>query len=202
MRIVNFWTAASPFSRAMTQVSTCWARGQESQSIILYREKRSLWGVINVQKCDNIAVTQNIMDVEKNCTTPDADNTYWICIFMYNMCMIICTHNKKFKDIHLGWLDVRGYLQSALVMLASLTLWSVVRLLISTLIIWTGMCWTKLARAMDGSKEGSAKKMIRVEMVVNFTTPPFLFVSVNLYKCLNQVQQQHFRSTAHLKNSL
>lgn len=42
-------------------------------------------------------------------------------------------------------------------MLASLTLWSVVRLLISTVIIWTGMCWTRLAREMDGSKEGSAK---------------------------------------------
>lgn len=52
---------------------------------------------------------------------------------------------------------VRGYLQSALVMLASLTFWSVVRLLMSTVIICTGMCCTRLARAMDGSNEGSAK---------------------------------------------
>lgn len=35
MRMVNFWTAANPFSRAITHVSTCWARGQDSQSIIL-----------------------------------------------------------------------------------------------------------------------------------------------------------------------
>lgn len=40
-------------------------------------------------------------------------------------------------------------------MLASFTFWSVVRLLMRTVIICTGMCWTRLARAMDGSKEGS-----------------------------------------------
>lgn len=46
-------------------------------------------------------------------------------------------------------------LQSACVILASLTFWSVVRLLIRTVIICRGMCWTRLARAMEGSNEGS-----------------------------------------------
>lgn len=64
---------------------------------------------------------------------------------------------------------VRGYLQSALVMLASLTFWSVVRLLMSTVIICTGMCCTRLARAMDGSNEGSARQGTRVEIVHNYT---------------------------------
>lgn len=55
------------------------------------------------------------------------------------------------------WLIVSINLQRALVMLASLTFWSVVRLLMSTVIIWTGMCWTRLARAMDGSNDGSER---------------------------------------------
>lgn len=46
-------------------------------------------------------------------------------------------------------------LQSACVILASLTFWSVVRLLMRTVIICRGMCWTRLARAMEGSNEGS-----------------------------------------------
>lgn len=119
MRIVNFWTAASPLSRAMTQVSTCCARGHESQSIILDRQKVR-------RGVHNVYITNNFK---------------W--------------HTGK--AIHFGGLGVQGYLQSALVMFASLTFWSVVRLLISTVIIWTGICWTRLARAMEGSKEGSAK---------------------------------------------
>jgi len=51
-------------------------------------------------------------------------------------------------------------LQSACVILASLTFWSVVRLLMRTVIICRGMCWTRLARAMEGSNEGS-------EMITN-----------------------------------
>lgn len=39
IKIVNFWTAASPFRRAITHVSTCWANGQDSQSIILKKTK-------------------------------------------------------------------------------------------------------------------------------------------------------------------
>lgn len=39
MRMVNFCTAASPFSRAMTHISTWWARGQDNQSIILRKER-------------------------------------------------------------------------------------------------------------------------------------------------------------------
>lgn len=122
MRMVNFWTAASPFSRAMTQMSTCWANGQESQSIILKRHKRKL-DVNNVHK--------------------------------KNVPASFC-NNKLLKRR-----DVWSNLQRALVMLASLTFWSVVRLLIRTVIICTGMCCTRLARAMDGSKEGSAKQIYR-----------------------------------------
>lgn len=70
---------------------------------------------------------------------------------------------------------MRGYLQSALVMLASLTFWSVVRLLMSTVIICTGMCCTRLARAMDGSKEGSARQGTRVEIAHNCTKANLLF---------------------------
>lgn len=70
---------------------------------------------------------------------------------------------------------VRDYLQSALVMLASLTFWSVVRLLMSTVIICTGMCCTRLARAMDGSNEGSARQGTRVESTHNCTKANLLF---------------------------
>lgn len=47
-------------------------------------------------------------------------------------------------------------------MLASLTFWSAVRLLMSTVIICTGMCCTRLARAIDGSNEGSVKERTMV----------------------------------------
>lgn len=59
IRIVNFWTAASPFSRAMTHVSTCWARGQESQSIILHKQK-------NVFRVNNV---QNVLMITFGCST-------------------------------------------------------------------------------------------------------------------------------------
>lgn len=66
------------------------------------------------------------------------------------------------------------YLQRALVMLASLTFRSVVRLLMSTVIICTGMCCTKLARAIDGSNEGSVNKEAWLE--INTTPPIAIFI--------------------------
>lgn len=59
-------------------------------------------------------------------------------------------------------------LQSACVILASLTFWSVVRLLMRTVIICRGMCWTRLARAIEGSNEGSA---IELHLVKTCTAP-------------------------------
>jgi hypothetical protein len=57
-------------------------------------------------------------------------------------------------------------------MLASLTFWSVVRLLMSTVIICRGICCTRLAREIAGSKEGSGSN---VE-----TSREYSFPSLNL----------------------
>jgi hypothetical protein len=51
---------------------------------------------------------------------------------------------------------VKKYLQRAWVILASFTLGSVVRLLMSTVIIWRGICCTRLANATEGSNDASS----------------------------------------------
>lgn len=64
-------------------------------------------------------------------------------------------HKNTIHQLYTERTHTQSDLQSACVILASLTFWSVVRLLMRTVIICRGMCWTRLARAMEGSNEGS-----------------------------------------------
>lgn len=80
IKIVNFWTAASPFRSAITHVSTCWANGQDSQSIILKIEKENYqsWKCFqhllvgnNKVTVDNLSLCDSIfteLACEKHCS--------------------------------------------------------------------------------------------------------------------------------------